>query len=621
MAATRKILNTGTNKYQNAVREMNRSIYSDNIYVALHANSITNVVDNTLENLNEFWMSAIFLQRVVRDNYRLCFARTNWEKSKIYDCYDSEQNPQTQNCVIFDDKIGNGVLFLCVGNNLHNRKDIKTASVYRPSTGYSSVTDLPAGVIEQEDGYKWIALAQTDNRFTDTSWVSLEIRDGLSFFGSDEGQYVDDGVTLANFKAAVCGGVSFGATGAANFYAVNNEYDQTAASEVASGSILFSMDNVPRFDAFRFQQSLKLNGNNTQVRFDTGNSAGALPSTITPITIDDQINNSPFSTSSPVGWYNQKVGQWAAKAGSVEMVYLDPTAGGLSRSDFTVTGASAPTITAKGNGLSPQIEFITKKLNDNTWLIRGVKISTNLSTGQRIVGSNNTRVEFVAANTNNNLGFENSIKYLLTPYGGLLTEQNLYGPIIPVNAFMMNVQINESDIVESLDYSPSNISSPTSFDAYSLIVDADNYSNNRELGMDLPPNKTEFLDQTLVARFSFSGGVAAKVGQLIYKALPSFGGGDAQGELLGIVQSVETPLPAGSPIQLQFTTVKPELFNSGESFYIGSGSSFKTYTQTTATKDTDVRALTGSVVHMGQSSFNLSSAENKRIGIKYITRV
>ena len=165
-AAVRKILNTGTNKYQNAVREMKRAIYSDNVYVALHSNSISSNVDNTLESLNEFWMSATFLQRVVRDNYRLCFPRVNWTRTEIYNSYNPEENPQTQNCVIFDDKIGNGVLFLCVGNNNKNRRDIATGSVYRPSQGYNSVVDLPAGVIEQDDGYKWIALAQTDVRFT-----------------------------------------------------------------------------------------------------------------------------------------------------------------------------------------------------------------------------------------------------------------------------------------------------------------------------------------------------------------------------------------------------------------------------------------------------------------------
>tara|TARA_R110001606_G_scaffold20229_5_gene72952 strand:+ start:1640 stop:3517 length:1878 start_codon:yes stop_codon:yes gene_type:complete len=625
MSSIRKILNTGTNKYQNAVREMKRSIYSDNVYVSLHANSISSNIDNTLESLNEFWMSSVFMQRVIRDNYRLCFPRVNWTKSEQYDRYNPEENPQTQNCVIFDDKIGDGVLFLCVGNNIHNRTDYANSSVYRPSFGYTSVADLPSGVIEHADGYRWIPLAQTDTRFTDSTWVSLEVRDGVSFFGSDEGNYIDDGVTLLDFKTAVAGGsasgISFGQTGAVNFYAVNNEYDQTASSEVASGAVLFSTQNMERYDAFIFQQALKLKGNDTQIRFDSGNSSGALPSTITPIPLYDQIVNSPFSVTSPVGWYNKRVREWENKAGSVEMVYLDPKAGNLSGTDFRFTGLTAPSIEAKGNGTSPTVDFITTKINDNTWEIRGVEVTTNLSTNERNVGINNTRIEFQVENTDNNLGFENSIKYLLTPYGGLLKEENLYGPVIPVNAFMMNVTIDETDISTTLETTASGIISPTQFDAYSLIVDANNYANDRELGLDLPANKTEFLDQTLVADFSFSGVTPPKPGDLIYEGNPKIGTGVARGALLGIVQTIENPAPVSSPYNIQFTTSQPDAFGSGKSFYIGSGTSFKAFSQITATKNPDAKALTGSVVHMGKASFDLSSATTKRITIKYITRV
>ena len=577
MAATRKILNTGTNKYQNALREMLRSIYSDNIYISLNANTLSSNVNNSLQSLNEFWMSSVFMQRVVRDNYRLCFPRNNWVKSTIYDRYNPEKDPSIQNSVIFDEKIGNGVLFLCVGNNEHNRTDIATASVYRPSEGYASVSDLPSDVITQADGYKWIALAQTDLRFTDSAWVSLEIRDGISFFGSDEGRYVDDGLTLANFKEAVCGGVSFGATGAANFYPVENSYHQTSSAEVSSGSILFNVQNIERFDAFSFQQALKLSGNNTQVRFDSGNSLGALPSTITPITIDEQITNSPFTVSSPLGWYNKKVIEWGLKAGSVEMVYLDPRAGGLSKSDFLFTGTSAPTIVAHGNGEAPTVEFITRKINDSTWEIRGVKISTNLNTNQRLVGKNNTVVEYEVTNT---------------------------------------------DITTTLDYTAENVSSPTAFDSYALVVDAKNSSDNRELGLDLPPNKTEFLDNLIIADFTpSSGSLTVGAGDLIYEALPSIAEDTPVGQLIGIVQAGEDPIPLAAPRYLAFTASDPTKFGSGTGVYIGSGTNFVLATQSSSSKAPDAKPLTGTIIHMGISNFDISGGAQKRISIKYITRV
>ena len=626
MAATRKILNTGTNKYQNAVREMMRSIYSDNIYISLNSNTLSPNVNNSLDSLNDFWMTSTFMQRVIRDNYRLCFPRNNWVKSTIYDQYNPEKDSAIQNCIVFDEKIGNGVLFLCVGNNQYNRTDIQTASVYRPSEGYASVSDLPSEVITQNDGYKWIALSQTDTRFTDSSWVSLEVRDGISFFGSDEGNYVDDGLTLADFKAAVCGGVSFGATGSARFYAVNNSYHQTSATEVNKGSVLFDMDDVERFDVFSYQQALKLSGNNTQIRFAAGNTVGTLPSTITPITIDEQITNSPFTVSSPLGWYNKKVGEWGLKEGSVEMVYLDPRAGGLSESDFIFTGASAPTITAKGNGESPTVEFITRKINDSTWQIRGVKISTDLGTNQRLVGKDNTAIEFLVQNTDNNSGFSNSIKYLLTPYGGLLKEENLYGPIIPVNAFMLCAVIDKNDITASLDQAAiTRVSSPTTFDSYALVVDAQNSSNSRELGLDLPPNKVEFLDNLMCADFSPLGGHTARieVGDLIYENNPTVIGDSVVGDFIGVVQAIEKPTPVGgSNMYCAFSTSTADRFEAAFKCYIGNGTSFYNWGQTTTNKaEPDAKPLTGTIVHMGSGDFDISGDTQKRISVKYITRV
>ena len=344
VSAVRKILNTGTNKYMSAFRQMQRAIYSDNVYVSLNANTITTDVRNDLENLNAFWMTSCFMQRVVRDDYRLCFRRRDWQKSNIYDRYDPCKDPQEQNCYVFDSTIGGGVLFLCVGNNQYNRTDLKTASVYKPSTGYTRVNDLPSEVIELDDGYSWIALGQSDTRFTDSNWISLEIRDGISFFGSDEGAYVDDGVTLSDFKTAICAPHNAGTSGAAGFYPVANSYDQTTAAEIPAGNILHSIPNIKRFDAYTMQQSLKISGVDTQINFVAGTTTGTggLPSSRAMISLYEQIQNSPFTNSSPVGWYNEQINSWENKEGSVEMIWLDTT--DLSLSDFTVTGASKPTI-------------------------------------------------------------------------------------------------------------------------------------------------------------------------------------------------------------------------------------------------------------------------------------
>jgi len=629
ITARRKILNTGTNKYQSAVRQMQRAIYSDNVYVSLNGNTITTDVRNDLENLNSFWMTSCFMQRVVRDNYRLCFRRRNWQKTNIYDRYDSQQEPQEQNCFAFDTTIGNGVLFLCVGNNEYNRSDIRTGSVYKPSTGYTNVNDLPSKVIELDDGYSWIALGQSDTRFTDSNWISLEIRDGISFFGNDQGTYVNDGVSLADFKTAICSPFNAGESGAAGFYPALNAYDQTSASEVASGDILYSIGNIERYDVFTMQQALKISGVNSQIRFVTGSTTGAtasLPSSTTITSLYEQIANSPFTTSSPVGWYNEHVNGWGKKEGSVEMIYLDMT--DITADDLVVVSSSKPLISVKGNGTSPSAEFILSKLKEGIWEIRGVKISSNLATGEREVGSGNTHVEFVVTNTDNNSLFEDALRALITPYGGLLKEENLYGPIIPINAFMISVTINESDIVNVLASDAANLPAPSTFDSYALIVDAKNESNSRELGLDLPPNKIEFIDQMFAAELTpVSGGVDFSTGAKIYEALPSTDTKIPRGELIGIVQTVENPTPISGAAYVSWSTALPNKFGDTATFYIGSGSTFKLWTQTTTTKSLDAEPLSGTLIHIGESNFDINrsfttdTGSEKRISIKYITRV
>jgi len=547
----------------------------------------------------------------------------------VYARYNSLSGPETQNCFVFDPTIGDGVLFLCVGNNSSNRTDIATASVYKPSTGYTSVADLPTAVIEQEDGYSWIALAQSDNRFTDSNWITLEVRDRINFFAADQGNFVNDGLTLGPFKTAVCDPFQPLGTGAAKFYGVENYYNQTTETEIASGSVLYQFGDIQRYDVFKLQQSLRMSGINTQIRFGgTGSTLGDLPSSIAPTTLSAQIQGSPFSNSSPIGWYNEKATAWSNKAGSVEMVYIDPKAGDLKDSDFTVAGTTAPNITTFGNGTAPTVEFDLTKIKEDVWYIRGVKIAKDLATNERLVGKDNTEVEFKVSDTNNNYGFENSLKSLITPYNGLLTEQNLYGPVIPVNAFMTSVTMKESDIEKTLRVGAYAGDTPSSFDSYALISEPSNFSNNRELGLDLPPNTEDLKRNVVYALLTFTSGKTPTVGNKIYASAPVVSAKTGQvsllrGDVIGIIQAVDIAksVPGPTTADILFTTTNREAFTTGATVFVEeSGGSFSAVV--TAKGDPQVKELSGTVTHIGNSNFTLSgTTADKRVSIKYITRV
>jgi hypothetical protein len=325
-----------------------------------------------------------------------------------------------------------------------------------------------------------------------------------------------------------------------------------------------------------------------------------------------------------LGWYNQKVQRWAEKAGSVEMVYLDPKAGNLTASDFTVAGATAPSIEVLADGTPPSVEFDLKKLKEDVWYIKGVKISRDIVSSERVVGKDNTKIDFSVSNTNNNYGFANALKGFITPYNGLLTEQNLYGPIIPVSTFMTNIIMKESDISTTLRTGAFAGATPTSFDSYALISEPTSNSNNRELGLDLPPNTKDLKSNLVYALLTFASGKRPAVGDKIFKTTPAIDVKTGEttllrGDVIGVVQA--TNLLSATTSDILFSTTNRSAFTTGSDVFIEDGASFFE-AQVTAKGDPDVKALSGTITHIGNSNFDLSgNTAEKRLSVKYITRV
>ena len=144
----------------------------------------------------------------------------------------------------------------------------------------------------------------------------------------------------------------------------------------------------------------------------------------------------------------------------------------------------------------------------------------------------------------------------------------------------------------------------------------------RELGLDLPPNTKESVGNLIFADITPPSGAPNLVaGMLIYEASPKVGGSAPRGELIGIIQAVEVPTPLSGNQFAAISTTKPEKFTNGATYHVGSGSSFREFTQATkATKLTAV-PLTGTLIHIGQSNFDITGGSNKRLTVKYITRV
>jgi len=199
----------------------------------------------------------------------------------------------------------------------------------------------------------------------------------------------------------------------------------------------------------------------------------------------------------------------------------------------------------------------------------------------------------------------------------------LYGPIIPVNTFMTSVSIKESDIENTLQVGTYSGDTPTSFDSYALISEPTNNSNNRELGIDLPPNRKDLKSNLVYALLTFSG-VRPGPGDKIYATSPtvSLKTGETtliRGKLIGIIQARK--LISSTKVDVLFATTNRELFTTGAKVFAVNGTTSIECT-VTAKGNPDIKTSSGTITHIGNSAFQLSgTTADKRLSIKYITRV
>ena len=93
--------------------------------------------------------------------------------------------------------------------------------------------------------------------------------------------------------------------------------------------------------------------------------------------------------------------------------------------------------------------------------------------------------------------------------------------------------------------------------------------------------------------------------------------------MIGIIQAVDIAktIPGPTTADILFTTTNREAFTTGATVFVEeSGGSFSAVV--TAKGDPQVKELSGTVTHIGNSNFTLSgTTADKRVSIKYITRV
>jgi hypothetical protein len=625
-------LDTSGDKYGRVLDAIENRIFKKETFLSLNNNNPVTEKNQSLKSTNELLDSSIFMKKLPRNDKRGngafgCFGKKKWQAGVEYNMFDGDGDPSNQNCIAFDNELK--VTFLCLSNNKNNLKNKPVVSNIRPGSQFSNLKNLRehgANPIQTSDGYTWIALLpEAHPLIEDSSWSTMIIRE-IDFPQNSTGKFVDD--SLSDFKSAVSTPDTATTLGTVGFYAKQATFDPTDGTTVSAGSLLLSASRVKRYDVYQLWKGLtKGLGIETETRFISGESTTEtnLPSSITLTSLHDEIE-SAIDVNSPLGWYNHMVNLWKKKTGSVLSVTLDTS--GLSDDFLRVT--QIPTISAVGNkGTNPTCEFIYRQINEQQYEIQGVKISTDIATGNLDVGSGNSNVKFTvnSGDTGKNSTLENRLSAILTPTDeSLLDETVLYNRLINIAGYMIAYKVPSSEINTTL--SVANSVTPLKFDSYSILENLTDDTNNFKLGSNTSENENQNISNLFDALVRRSGGGNTPIsGMSVWKADKGTASSIIKTPPIGYIQSAKIKTGVNPDFFITFTSKTGKIgtdftFPSGQ-IYIGDSSGASLYTFQSATKKS-TGAPSGSsanVLHVGTSNVDFSGINNSVFGVKFIQLV
>jgi len=627
-------LDTSGDKFNRVLDAIESVVFKKETFLSLNNNNPVTEKNQSIKSSNEILDSSVFMKRLPRNDDRGngvvgCFGKKKWQKGTQYNAFNGEIDPSNQNCIAFDNELK--VTFLCLSNNKNNLKNTPVVSNVRPGSLFSTLKNLRehgANPIKTSDGYTWLALLPEKNPLIeDSSWSTMIIR-SIDFPQNSTGKFIDD--SLSDFASAVSTPDTATTIGTVGFYAKQDTFDPTDGTTVSAGSLLLSASRVKRFDVYQLWKGLTRGlGIETETRFISGESTteSELPSSISLTSLHDEIE-SAIDVNSPLGWYNHMVNLWSRKLGSLLSVTLDTS--GLSSEFLRVT--QIPTISTVGNkGTNPSCEFIYRQINEQQYEIQGVKIATDIATGNLNIGSGNTNVKFTVntGDTSKDFTLENRLSAVLTPTdASLLDETILYNRLINIAGYMIAYKVPSSELKSTL--AVANSTTPLKFDSYAILENLKDNTNKFKLGSNKAPNENAAFSNLFDVKVRrSSGGNVPTSGMAVWKADKGTASSIVKTPPLGYIQSAKTVVGVNPDFFITFSSKTGEIntdFIFRGDVFIGDSSGASLYTLLSTTKKlTDASSgSSANVLHVGTSKIDFAGINNSNdavFGVKFVQLV
>lgn len=328
----------------------------DQLYMLLGSTDSTIQANDTNDATITMWKDSEIAYKISRNDTCAVVPNYTWSISNVYIPW-SSTNTNTSKYYVYNKT--NGVVYLCLSNNLLNRKDLETknASTSIPSHEY--------GVIRYADGYEWLALYRITPsllRFVSTNWLPVVSIDDF---------FENDALTQYEQILDFCSNLP-STTGKCGVYFKENysvPFNSTTNTAYETGDLFSTIDEITCKECFMLFQD-------PDTPFVSKFFGSETPSATLQVAtklqkIRNLINTNSISSASPYYWLYY-ANQNGLQDGSIASCFIDLT--GFTESQLYVTEANPYFNITTATGIDGSIRLKTYINSLGEHVIEGIEI-------------------------------------------------------------------------------------------------------------------------------------------------------------------------------------------------------------------------------------------------------
>jgi hypothetical protein len=336
---------------------LNRVGTKDQYYMLLGNTSNTLEANDTNDAAITMWKDSEIAYKISRADTSAVVQNYTWSRSNVYIPW-SSVNTNESKYYIYNKT--NGIVYLCLSNNILNRKDLETknASTIIPTHEFN--------VVRYEDGYEWLPLYKITPsllKFVSNNWIPVVSLDDF---------FENESLNKHNQILEFCD-ENQGQTGNCGIYFKNNTSlpDSITGIDSAfeSGSLFTTLTNISCRECFLLFEDAESEFVAEFFGIETPTSTFAIPTTKSKV--KKLIDNNTLSSVSPYYWLYY-ANEYGIEDGCIISCFIDLSNFTESQLYVTTANPDVNIISTTGSGGSIRLKTYTNSLGE--YVIEGIEI-------------------------------------------------------------------------------------------------------------------------------------------------------------------------------------------------------------------------------------------------------